>query len=240
MVSAGWALELRGHPFDLEDLEESLQPPFDPWVEKYREGGERFLLLRSNAWKTLASMDEMMADAARLIDHINGMLLLGQSDAEPISHGITFRFSEDGIRMPVATIIRVTAATLTYKGGRLRARASVGTAHIAKEPTSSIMQLRLQAADREQVISDLLTFIKRADNWSDLYKGMESVERLAGGEAAVQALSSDWKRVRRTANRHRHAPSSKYTLPNNPPTIAEARMILIDVARHVVDRLAMP
>lgn len=233
MVSAGWALELRGQKIDLDDLRESLRPPFDPWVEEYIEGGERLLLLRSDAWKELASTGEMMAEAARLIDHINGVLLIEHPDAKPISNGITLRFREDGSRVPV---LIAASANITLEGCRVRGRAVVGSIEPPLEPTPSIMQVRLRAADQQPVVSDLLTFINRADNWFDLFKAMESVERLIGGEVAAQQISSDWKRVRRTANRHRHAPSPKHTLPTNPPSIPEARDLLIAVARHVIDR----
>ena len=237
MVSAGWALELRGQKIDLDDLEESLRPPFDPWVEEYFEGGDRLLLLRSHAWKELVSTGEMMAEAARLIDHINGVLLIGDPAAKPISNGITLRFREDGSRLPV---LIAASANITLEGCRVRGRAVVGSTEPPLESAPSIMQLRLRAADQQSVVSDLLTFISRADNWFDLFKAMELVERLIGGEAAAQQISSDWKRVRRTANRHRHAPSPKHTLPIIPPTIPQARDLLIAVARHVIDQHEAP
>jgi hypothetical protein len=235
LVSAGWALELLGERFDLDDLREGLRPPFDPWVEEYQDGAQTRLLLRSNAWSELTSTGEMMAEAVRLIDHINGVLLVGQSDAQPISHGITLRFLEDGTRVPV---LIAGSAQITLGGCRVRGRVVVETPRSFKEPAASVMQERLQKADCQTVISDLLTFIIRADNWFDLFKAMESVERLIGGEAAAQALSSEWKRVRRTANRHRHAPSAKHTLPPKPPTIPEARNVVIGVARQVIDEYA--
>lgn len=231
MVSAGWALELRGSRVDLDDVREKLKPPFDPWVEEYGEGGENMLLLRSNAWKGLASTGDMMAEAARLIDHINGALLLEDANAQLISHGITLCFGEDGGRLPVVIAAK---ANITLKGFRVRARGVVGAGSPEEEPSASIMQVRLQKADKEPIMSDLLTFITRADNWFDLFKAMELVERLIGGEARAQAISSEWKRVRQTANRHRHAPSPKHTLPRNPPQVPEARAVLLAVASTAV------
>jgi len=116
----------------------------------------------------------------------------------------------------------------------VRGRMTVGAPHDT-QPVASLMQERLLKADREEDVSDLLLFIVRADNWFDIFKAMETVERLVGGEAAAQTICGDWKRVRRTANRHRHAPSAKHTAPSNPPTIPEAREVVIGVARHAVD-----
>jgi hypothetical protein len=48
--SVGWAVELTGHPIDLDDLRETLQPPFDRWIEDYQSDEGMRPLLRTAAW----------------------------------------------------------------------------------------------------------------------------------------------------------------------------------------------
>lgn len=240
MVSAGWALELRGEQIDLDDVRQGLKPPFDPWVEDCRDGENEILLLRSHSWENAETTAEMMADAVRLIKHINGALLLEYPDAALISHGVTFRFDEDGLPLPVT--IR-GALNITLPALRARGRAVVESKTPKPEPTPSPMQMRLQKADELTVVSDLMTFLVRAENrveidtdtWFDVFKAIESVEALVGGEANAIKLAKDWKRAKQTANRYRHAPSPKHQLPKNPPSVDEAKSIVVAVARDVVD-----
>ncbi len=240
MVSAGWALELRGDQIDLDDVREALKPPFDPWVEEYSDGGKDILLLRSRSWENSETTAEIMADAVRLLKHINGALLLEYSDAALISHGVTFRFDEGGLPLPVT--IRGTL-NITFPAMRARGRAVVNSKAPKPEPTPSPMQMRLQKADDLTVVSDLMTFLVRAENraetdtdtWFDVFKAIESVEALVGGEANAIKLSKNWKRAKQTANRYRHAPSPKHQLPKNPLSVDEAKSIVAAVARDVVD-----
>jgi hypothetical protein len=179
----------------------------------------------------MQSTGQMMADARRLIDQMNGAHLVDQSDARPISHGITLRFRADGTRIPV---IFAASMHITLQGGRCRARGVVGNGQYPAEPVASPMQQRLERASSNGAVADLLTFVTRADNWFDLFKGMESVERLIGGVAKAKALAPDWSRVRQTANCHRHAPSPNYPLPKQPASIPEARALLFRVAGQVL------
>ncbi|MDK1493081.1 hypothetical protein QN219_24050 [Sinorhizobium sp. 7-81] len=101
--------------------------------------------------------------------------------------------------------------------------------------TPSIMQRRLAKADSQDAIADFLIFLARADNWFDLYKGMERIEDFLGGERKVQEINSGWKKTRQTANRYRHAPSERHPLPQNPPTLEEARRLVLAVVGLVID-----
>jgi hypothetical protein len=124
-VSEGWALELRGEKFDLDDLREGLRPPFDPWVEEYELDGAAMLLLRSKNWSGLYSTADMMADARRLIDQINAVHLVGQPDARPIEYGVTLRFGQNGKPLPI-----MLAGALAGGEGGIRTHGALpGTPH---------------------------------------------------------------------------------------------------------------
>ncbi len=230
-VSEGWALELCGEAIDLDDLREALRPPFDPWVEEYLDGETARLLLRSKMWAGLGTTGEMMAEARRLVDQINGAHLVGQSDAKPITAGITLRFRADGTRDHV-----MIAATGHFKLEGMRVRMHLSNLAVGPppEPAPSPMQRRIARAVDNEIVADFLTFIARLDNWFDLYKALELAEDLCGGETDAKRLEPRWKSLKRTANRYRHAPGPKHTLPPRPATIDEGREILLRIARAVI------
>lgn len=227
----GWAVELRGEALDLDDLRDALVPPFSPWVEDYESDGQVMLLLRSAKWRSLESGHAVSADARRLIDQINAAQVLAHVDARKVVLGVALRFDAAGQRLPV---IVAGSMEMTLGSARCRARASVGAGVTMMLPSPSAMQQRLGRAERDEAAADLLGFVARADNWFDLFKAMETVERLVGDARAVQQHDRAWKRVRQAANRHRHAPSPKYPPPNPPVDFDEARAVLLRVAAAVL------
>jgi hypothetical protein len=231
-VSEGWALELRGEKFDLDDLREGLRPPFDPWVEEYELDGAAMLLLRSKNWSGLYSTADMMADARRLIDQINAVHLVGQPDARPIEYGVTLRFGQNGKPLP---IMLAATGNFTLQGGRSRTTIAGRKDPSAEAgPVPSPMQQRIARASSDDDTADLLGFVARANNWFDLYKAMECLERVAGGGHVLKALETDWATVRQTANCHRHAPNeAKFPFPLNPPDLDQARAVVL----RAVDKL---
>lgn len=232
VVSAGWALELCGDELDLDDLRNTLKPPFDPWVEDYNDGERAMLLLRSQTWANLETTGEMMDDARRLLELINGANCVAHSDARPLVPGITLRFDPNGNRLPI-----VIAATgnITLRGVRARGRFSVGDGGQTQEPVASPIQQWLQRANTDDRTADLLAFIARADNWFDIYKAMECIKKLNSG-GATEILHPEWRRVQQTANCHRHAPNpDAYPLPARPTDLSEARDVLLLVARQVLE-----
>lgn len=231
MVSEGWAVELRGEQFDLDDLRHALKPPFDPWVEDYQHDGRSVLLLRSHGWMKLQSGAEVVEDARRLIDQINGAHIVVQSDARPVSFGITFRFDSEGNSLPV---VIAAVGHIRMSGGRAHGRLMNTPAGPPCPPAPSPMQEMLARAIVEDTVADLLIFITRADNWFDIFKGMELIEEMLGGEGQVKKQEISWKSLKQTANWHRHAPGWKHQLPKNPPDISDAKDTLLRMANHVL------
>lgn len=229
-VSEGWAIELCGPQVDLDDLRHELRSPFDPWVEDYEEDGEHLLLLRSGNWSSLDSTGQVMVFARRLIDNISGALLVGFDDAMPIKCGRILRFGAGGSKLPVTL-----EATLNVveEPDRVRAYGTVGSNGAASQAPSK-MQQRLAKAEVEEHVSDLLTFLARSYDWFDLFKAMEKVGHLAGGQRLLEKNVDRWEDTRRTANRYRHAPSPSFSLPDNPPTLEEARRVVIRGVRTLL------
>lgn len=231
--SEGWAVELTGHAVDLDDLREMLAAPFEPWVEDYQHGGETVLLLRSAGWRNFEDSAGLMASAAPLVARLNGAKLIAFDDSIPVSLGRIFRFGGSGDLRPAKISI---SASLSMGRVRVRARGRLDGGQ-SQVPVASVLQKRLNAADGDERRADLFTHVARADNWYDVYKAMEQVERIAGRgkrwKAAAGQDGAQWSIAKRTANFYRHA-AGVQTLPDYPPSLAEARSLLLRVARQVV------
>lgn len=233
--SKGWALAVEGQSIDLDDLRELLPAPCDTWVEEYNDGERDRLLLRSSGWVAINDSDEATEYAKGLLDRVNAGLRMLRSDTVPLSFGGIFRFGDDGNRLAVTLNLSVNCSVTS----RSRARMSLVStlAGNVVEQAASPLQLWLKRASTDVVTSDLLAFLARADNWFDLYKAMECVEKLVGGSKRAISNHSDWERVRQTANYHRHAPAPQRPLPKRPVTLVEAQAILFPVASQVLNDL---
>lgn len=234
MPSEGWAVELCGERFDLDDLREMLAPPFDPWVEEYQDGDQVRLLLRSSAWSTADDSTVLAARVRQMVECLNGAKPLTNEDSVPVTIGLFFKFDENGTRVP---FLMAMAGHCTLTGLRARGRISTTSDLPAPPPQPSQLQNWLKLAETDEKRADLFAHITRGDNWYDLYKAAEIIRRIAGEELKVVLGSgySEWERVWRTANSNRHARDPiKNRPPRMPATLAEARKTVLLAAKLVV------
>jgi hypothetical protein len=231
IISPGWAVELNGEIIDLDDFREYLKPPFEPWIENYRdEGGQKTkLLLRSRAWQNLTEAGDVMRDATRILERLNGAARLLQTDAQPVRLGPLMKFGPDGRQEPVTITGRMNARL-----GNVRVRGRAITNSPPSPPRPSKMQVWLNAAEENEVRAELLQHVTRAshtngvENWFDLYKVMELARRLCGNGKKLRELlqpveRDEWNRIRQTANSYRHSPNNPGSpLPNAPAPWDEA------------------
>jgi hypothetical protein len=108
--SPGWVVELVGEKFDLDDLRNDLACPFDPWGEDYATDINSMPLLRSTSWTAFNKAGEVFRDAGRMIDRINGALLLIHPHAKPVKLGEPIRLemmaSDSTYSLPKACIFK--------------------------------------------------------------------------------------------------------------------------------------
>jgi hypothetical protein len=233
--SQGWAVKLVGDQFDIDALKDMLLPPFDPWVEDYHEGDSAIVLLRRDAWTSFSEAVDVLLDANRLLDQLNGAILLTYQDATPVTTGRVFKFSADGTPQPF--IFATTGhASMTLRGMRLKATAV--TSGPPAPPRASILQERIKAAESDDVRATLLVHLFHANNWFDLYKAIELLREVASQGAGLASIpdfsQSRLDKCRRTANYHRHAPGLKNSLPHSPPTFEEARAYVLTLVSHIL------
>ncbi|MCL8380890.1 hypothetical protein [Xanthobacter aminoxidans] len=221
MSSSGWAVELTGEPFDIDDLRRVLRFPFDPWIEDIASGGEPNPHMRHSGWAQFTSVSDVVADAQRIVSHINGAARLLHSDYRPVGVSNVVRFHADGRRefiLPAVT----GHFNVTLGRVRFRAEGTVGEGGFENGDQPSILQDWLSVSGKSDLVSDLFIHLDRSDNWFDVYKTMEIMEKIVGDGRRLKRVPSldgqEWKRVRQAANHFRHAPGV-CAAPNNPPSL---------------------
>jgi hypothetical protein len=226
----GWAIEIIGEKFDIDDLRESLQPPFDPWIEDHPDDASKSVL-RSKSRGSLTVAADVFGDATRIVERLHGEALLIYGDSKPVVLGQIMKIGSGGKREP---IIFAATAHFRVSMGRVRARATGVTSRPAPPPRESKMQQWFRSAETDDTRAELFAHLARADNWFDIYKTAELARRLVGGpkaiEAALRTDRDEWRQVWQTANCYRHAPDpTKFPLPVPPAELPQARNFLLRV-----------
>jgi hypothetical protein len=106
-ISPGWAVELTGNRIDLDEFRESLKAPISLWIEDYSTEDGVIPILHSVTWKNLSEASQVIQDAMRIIERLNGVALLIHSDAQPVKIGQVMKFDSDGKRKSI--IFGITA-----------------------------------------------------------------------------------------------------------------------------------
>jgi hypothetical protein len=92
--------------------------------------------------------------------------------------------------------------------------------------------------EADDLIGDLLVHLSKANNWFDMYKVIECLERGFGGEQEFIKLGwappQQLKRLKRTANSFRHMRGKN---PPFPMTLLEARTLLVFLVRRALDTI---
>ena len=224
----GWGVLLGGEAFDLEDWQEALKRPFDPWVVETEDG----LILRSSLLDPATTASEAYERAKALMDKVNGAL--------GVSHGARVvrleRIAEilsDGTRQ-----LQVFGQfDVVERPDKARFIGVVfgpdGKPKPPPPPGPSNPQRLLSIAAEDDLLADALTYFGRGDDWFDIYKGLEClVERFGGGDpdkfcARGWADPDQITRLIRTANTYRHARGKPGPRPQpSPMERTEARGLL--------------
>lgn len=235
MNTPGWAIELIGEKFDIDDLRNYLVSPFDPWVEDYSTDTGPTPLLRSSGWTAFNKAGEVFRDAGRMIDRINGALLLIHPDAKPVKLGQPIRFGDDGKRQH---ILFAETGHFRLTGGRVRM--TIGERSVVSVSNAqSRLQKWLKEAELDDTRAELFVHLNRADNWFDLFKSAELARKLAGGKNKLYHVlgcdKKEWERIWQTANCYRHAPDpAKYPLPAPPAAFEAAREFMLKVISRIL------
>lgn len=221
----GWGAVLSGEAFDLEDWQETLKQPFDPWVMETEDG----LILRSSLLDPATTPSEAYERANALMEQVNGVLGVShrtrvirlEGIAEILSNSRPRRYSFANFN-EVAEVRDRLRATLVVHG-----QDGMPTSPPPPEPSNPQRWLSIAAED--DLLADALTYFARGRDWFDMYKALECLFLRFGGE--TEFLKQGWAeageiaRLKRTANFERHA-RRQFAPPPNPMGRAEAQDLL--------------
>ena len=224
----GWGALLAGDAFDLDDWQDALKHPFDPWVTK----AEARLILHSSRLNGEATLNTAYERAKTLMNEVNGAMLARYGTWAVRLDGIAEIFSAGTHQPQVIGELGVMERPDKVKiGDRLVADVfgSDGKPKPDPAPWPSDPQRWLSIAAEDDLLADALIYFARCDDWFDVYKALECLEKRFGGEEKFLTLG--WaakgkiKLLKQTANSARHA-RKKFAPPTHPMERAEARALL--------------
>lgn len=224
---SSWAVPLKGHAFDIEDL--PLYLDGSP-VTVIKRAGKYFLLLSREV--VGMSHEPVLETAARYLCLINGAASLLINGFKPIElergafHGI------DAHGKFTQTVVPVGAAEIRCKLGH--ATISIDGVPHADDRTD-LMSLFLNDATANQAKADALVILGRfSPSWSELYLAFELVEANTGGimYSAGWISRADATLFTRTANSYTAlGPSGRHGkdrgAPPNVPMKKETALALV-------------
>ncbi len=229
----GWGVVLGGEAFDLEDWQQALKQPFDPWVMETEDGP----ILCSSLLDPATTSSEAYERAKVLMEQVNGALGVSHRARVVRLEGIV-EILPDGTRRR-----HVFAQISEEVRCKVRAAGVVlgpnGEPKPALPPRPSNAQRWLSVATDDDLLADALTYFARGPDWFDIYKALEClILRFGGGEKEFLDLrwadASEITRLKRTANSERHA-RRKFAPPPSPMGRPEARDLLAKLMARALD-----
>jgi hypothetical protein len=242
MSEPGWGIVLEGHPYDLEDWQEALKPPFDPWVEGTPEGPA----LRSRALDALTSALDVHTEGEGIVEMLNGAFAISHR-AQPLRANGVVEFVPDGQLRRHGFGIEVTIFERSKARGVAAALGLDAEPAPQPHPKPTKPQEWFAVAEGDEVLSDALIHFSRPPNWFDTYKALEClIIRFGKGEGKEKEknfLRLKWEpsgevaHLKRTANFARHS-RHRFRPPRNPMRIDKARDILGRLIRRALEEAA--
>jgi hypothetical protein len=212
---------LSGDQFDLEDWQEALKPPFDPWVTKMDDG----LILRSRLLDSATTSTEAHHRGMALLEQANGALGAGRKTGIVRLEAI-MEFLPDGRRQKS----QILTFPITDARDRARVVVAVGPDGPSPPPEPSGPQLCMSIAAKDGLLADALTYFGRGESWFDMYKALECIQKKVGGQHTLAdlgwATAEEIRMFRQTANSYARHRRGKFDPPKQPMEIAAARELL--------------
>ncbi|MCC7425438.1 MAG: hypothetical protein IT557_00900 [Alphaproteobacteria bacterium] len=250
-----WAVKLEGHEFDLADARDlfAVDPRFRV-TEITGPDGNPATVLMAEELERETSSGAVFTRAARLIDFLNGTMLVEKPDREPlVAECGVYEVDTDGRWTKRHRVLRAEAGLFRIRGSPAKIRFG-GIAQPVPAPSPA--QRWAIAATNDDAVADLLSYLRGQPDWFNLYKAFEAIRadvtklvaraqqltfdqvkgRYWGKSVWVETILSWDKDVAQnlyqTCNWHRH---HNPTPPPRTLTIEEARQQLAVLVKRWLD-----
>lgn len=165
MSNQRWAVELQGEQFDLDDVRKLLVS--GPFRASHLEiNGIKYTALFADELEHLKASGDVAEAARHIVDLVNGVLFLHDTARSPLAIGKVFERTPSGWQ----PIVHLAANFVCID--RMRAQISVSTGGRPQHTSPQELEW-LQLADQDDVVADILTFLKGKPDWFELYKAFE-------------------------------------------------------------------
>lgn len=225
-----WRVELSGHIFDLETLQQQF-PDGDPRVTR---DGDRFYIESANLEARAPNHDEVLEHTQLLLARMNGVAqLVAQSHRAVTASGHII-----GPDAHEHVVIQVDSIEVRSKVGNV-------TIEVGNEepppPPAPVGQALYAAAGSDDAENALRLLGTRPLDWVNLYRILDCVRHAFGGtdriEAAGLATKAELSRFTHTANsqkaigdKARHGPT-EHQSPKIPMTLEEATTLIRSILK---------
>lgn len=230
----GWYGQITGPQFALDDWCRLLERPYHP-VAIRLETGET--LFTSQELNDLTDADEVREAALAIVNRLNGAFRLFD-EIRPVELQGTVQVTDDG---KLHRTMCAEAGSIAYVGARVEAEVIGPDGKVKPQPPQiSEPQVWNALAQSNELVSEMLDHLGRADNWYEIFKVIECCEDLVGdGERGLLALMGDRKaevkKLKITANSFRH--SSRRASPRHI-NLTDGKVLLATVARATLSEIA--
>jgi len=188
-------------------------------------------VLLSTEFDKLADDGQIYSSAHRILDHINGLLFLDDVQRKPIiPQGVVHRRADNG---NWGVTIHLAAVHINV---RSRVRVRSGASEQLAPPRATRL---LQEAARDDVVAEVLTFLRSAPDYFELYKAFERMkadieDRLGGGSPS----RIGWPGSRRLAHFTQSATVYRHARHKWPRNYDMTKAMSLRDARKFVRELA--
>jgi hypothetical protein len=188
-----WAIDLHGEPMDLgeaaylfaRDAEVCIRTGIVPT-------NSAATALVAKEFEPLLTPREVHSAGERIVDFLNGILFLDDPARQPITIGGVHERRPNG---QWSTAIIVASAEMKLRGGKVRFG--------VKEKTSP-QTAWMVAGLNDEIVADVLTYLRGHPDWFDLYKAYEAM-RADVGDKSGPLWPDEHRDFRRDAQLHRHS-----------------------------------
>ena len=223
-----WMVDLSGHDFDRESLEE-LSGPDGEWTVR-REGSG--FVLRAKCFAGVDDPAEVRERALAIVDILNGLAKVHYGDFKPVQVGVISGEGEENASGGKTIKLYAVEGMILLEGAR--ARLSVG-GQPAQPKRPAYLDGWLGVAQQDPRVRDALRWFAKPTSWETLYKVSELIYEDAG-TAIIQngwATPDEIRRMRDTANSREvagegHAKASK-RIPDDPMTLEQGSALITNV-----------